>query len=57
MNFIFYSAVFQIKNIYIFQKGYRSTFENYFMINLGMYQFISNIYEGEVSFSDWHMSK
>ena len=38
MNFIFYSksAVFQIKNIHIFQKGYKSNFDNYSMIKLGM---------------------
>ena len=38
MNFIFYpkSAVFQIKNIHIFQKGYRNNFDNYSIINFGM---------------------
>ena len=38
MNFIFYSksAVFQIKDIHIFQKGYKNNFDNYSMINLGM---------------------
>ena len=38
MNFIFYpkSAVFQIKNIHIFQKGYRNNFDKYSIINLGM---------------------
>ena len=38
VNFIFYpkSAVFQIKNIHIFQKGYRNNFDNYSIINLGM---------------------
>ena len=38
MNCIFYpkSAVFQIKNIHIFQKGYRNNFDNYFIINLGL---------------------